>query len=1020
MRNLILFCLLPVIAGLVHGARLDGPHLTPGSVTSERIKDGAILGVDISTATSIQIDTMTLTGNAFSVGTSTLVITNGQVGIGASPAFPFDVLGGTFIITLQGLTGIGTTAPIALLDIRGDDTNAGNIEGIRIIEASDDLNTDPFIAQKKFGGSLAVPTNTKLNMFTSFWGGGGHDGTDIVGSRSDFSTIACDDWTPTNRCTDARLTVRTKQDTRHTFWLHEDGEISIDGGFRPTPTAKLNINMNSADLFGLEISSADASTIFRVGHDGNVSIGTTSPSTSLDVNGDAQFGSGATKSTFTAAGNLQTVSGFTVTGGTVSFKERVAIGSGIPTSDTSTSLHVSGGNLLIDNDKAITWIANDGTIHKAMTVESTDDLTIGSSSFDDVVIKVGTLGEALRISQITGNVGIGNASPSATFEVLNGTFVITSQGLTGIGTTVPIALLDIRGDDTNGAGFAGNIEGIRIIEASDDLNTDPFIAQKKFGGSLASPTNTKLNMFTSFWGGGGHDGTDIVGSRGDFSTIACDNWTLSNRCTDSRLTTRNKQDVRSTFWLHEDGQITIDGGFRPTPIAKLNIKLDSSDLFALDISSADSSTILRVEHSGDVGIGITSPEANLHVVGDSGNVLIIGSGTAVSQRLWIVEATGDLLPGTLAQQNIGSPSAPINEIFVGQQSIQFVDTSGVVTSSLSISASGTLQFNGFNLMEFDGDLTLASGADFGLSGPLTLDGSTLTVTGNAFSVGTSTLVVVDGNVGIGTTSPDSRLNIIGEGAGATSRIRAVRYGSSGSATLQLFRSNGTLASPTALINGDTAGNLQYGGYNGSSLEPGGAINAVATENWSGTAQGTKIEFKTTDNTTTTRDLRMTIDQNGNVGIGTEGPGAQLELSNTTVGADFIVNASTFVVKDGRVGIGTTAPSKLLDVAGDVQFGCPANMTSFGRGCVSGVRTAGTWETVISDCRTTFTARICTYLDIQQACAAGAITSVGSTITWFGDHTGDNTVLVSFVDSCDANIDGSPEPTSNSRPGRCCL
>ena len=35
---------------------------------------------------------------------------------------------------------------------------------------------------------------------------------------------------------------------------------------------------------------------------GNVGIGTASPATKLDVNGDAQFGSGATKSTFTATG----------------------------------------------------------------------------------------------------------------------------------------------------------------------------------------------------------------------------------------------------------------------------------------------------------------------------------------------------------------------------------------------------------------------------------------------------------------------------------------------------------------------------------------------------------------------------------------------------------------------------------------------------------------------------------------------------------------------------------------------
>ena len=46
-----------------------------------------------------------------------------------------------------------------------------------------------------------------------------------------------------------------------------------------------------------------------------------------------------------------------------------------------------------------------------------------------------------------------------------------------------------------------------------------------------------------------------------------------------------------------------------------------------------------------------------------------------------------------------------------------------------------------------------------MTGPLTLSGSTLTVTGNAFSVGGSTLVVAGGKVGIGTASPNAKLDV---------------------------------------------------------------------------------------------------------------------------------------------------------------------------------------------------------------------------------------------------------------------
>jgi len=47
---------------------------------------------------------------------------------------------------------------------------------------------------------------------------------------------------------------------------------------------------------------------FTVKAAGNVGIGTASPATTLDVNGNAQFGSGATKSTFTATGFWEPIS----------------------------------------------------------------------------------------------------------------------------------------------------------------------------------------------------------------------------------------------------------------------------------------------------------------------------------------------------------------------------------------------------------------------------------------------------------------------------------------------------------------------------------------------------------------------------------------------------------------------------------------------------------------------------------------------------------------------------------------
>lgn len=58
---------------------------------------------------------------------------------------------------------------------------------------------------------------------------------------------------------------------------------------------------NSSGLMDVRIG-ANVNVILNSSGGDKVGIGTASPATTLDVNGSAQFGSGATKSTFTAAG----------------------------------------------------------------------------------------------------------------------------------------------------------------------------------------------------------------------------------------------------------------------------------------------------------------------------------------------------------------------------------------------------------------------------------------------------------------------------------------------------------------------------------------------------------------------------------------------------------------------------------------------------------------------------------------------------------------------------------------------
>ena len=214
---------------------------------------------------------------------------------------------------------------------------------------------------------------------------------------------------------------------------------------------------------------------------------------------------------------------------------------------------------------------------------------------------------------------------------------------------------------------------------------------------------------------------------------------------------------------------------------------------------------------------------------------------------------------------------------------------------------------------------------------------------------------IDANqkVGIGTDSPAGALHIAGTGVGANMYVDAHTNGGDGPNLIFRKSNNTTIGGFTKVDSGDILGQIYFQGADTDSWETGGAIRAVSTEDWSASARGTKLEFYTVDNTTTTADLNMVIDHSGNVGIGTATPGAPLDIQGT--GAQdqirFKLNdnyvsaitaqwhdsaASNYLSFDistgsgtqntnvlylngaGNVGIGTDSPGAKLEVASRIQ------------------------------------------------------------------------------------------------------
>jgi hypothetical protein len=171
---------------------------------------------------------------------------------------------------------------------------------------------------------------------------------------------------------------------------------------------------------------------------------------------------------------------------------------------------------------------------------------------------------------------------------------------------------------------------------------------------------------------------------------------------------------------------------------------------------------------------------------------------------------------------------------------------------------------------------------------------------NASATATNTYAALfnGGNVGIGTASPNAftELHVAAENAFGTGfLIESAQNSAVAPAFMAMYFHRGTIASPTATLSGDGMATIDFNGYDGASQIAGASINVKATQTHSsvGNLHGSSMSFSTAPNSGGNTQIRMFIEHDGQVGIGTTAPTALLDVTpSTTARSQFRLRSGT--------------------------------------------------------------------------------------------------------------------------------
>jgi hypothetical protein len=550
------------------------------------------------------------------------------------------------------------------------------------------------------------------------------------------------------------------------------------------------------------------------------------------------------------------ISGATVTGTTASFT------SGVFTNISGTTATITSG------------IIASGTA-AAPSLAILADLDTGLFSPGANQLAVATNGTGRLFVNSNGDIGLGTSSPDPFARFYTRNIGLSSSGSTSLqinAATGSNAIIDLGVNSARTAGITSNVSETQFTT----LTATPILVGTN-GGERVRITSAGLVG---------------VGTSSPGYKFEVDNTGGSTAT--ARLIGNDQANVRLRI------QNTGTSGRAYEIVGGLN-GANNSHLSIYDATAA--ATRLTITETGLVGIGTSSPSNQLEIASSVGGII----------RLTDTDGGYSLLEGGAGdialQADPGNTQASSKiQFYVDNSEKARLDSSGrlgIGTTSPSTilhvastapyiriqdtdSSTGVTAQGGFEMYDNDGDRLFYLANESSSSSDVSL----FNMAGGALKFGASGSergqFDSSGRLLVGTSTNITSQQIQSASTGGNN-FGASRFTNGlGGCDILLTKSRGaTVGTHTVVQSGDDLGNLYFGGSDGSSYVNAARISAAVDGTPGSNDMPGRLVFSTTADGAATPTARMTIKNNGNVGIGGSGIERILEIQSSTSNINYV-------------------------------------------------------------------------------------------------------------------------------------